>query len=263
MRTLIELTYFTTRLEEMITFYQKVLDCEPVTRSERMAIFQTGTVKLFLHAMYEPAGDELDPRDHMGVAARDVDATCASLEESGLQVEIAPRDFYWGRSAYLSDPDGHQVEILQSQVNWEAAHPFFSASCFNQAWDLIDKQDRTPEEDELMISLVHASIWHWSQRPDCTDTNRSIGYWQASRVYALLGQAGNARRYGQLCLEVTPKDLPFFLGYAYEALARAEWVAGDHEKANAYLAEARQQAARVPDPENQKFLEADIDSISQ
>ncbi len=28
-----------------------------------------------------------------------------------------------------------------------AAHKHFSASCFNKAWDLIEKKNRTPEED--------------------------------------------------------------------------------------------------------------------
>ena len=50
-----------------------------------------------------------------------------------------------------------------------------------------------------------------------------LAYWQVSRIYALLGQADNARRYGELCLEVSqePGVQPFYLAYAHEALARA------------------------------------------
>ena len=70
---------------------------------------------------------------------------------------------------------------------------------------------------------------HWTQRPDCTSTNLSIGYWQTARIYALLGQAENARRYAQMCFEVSqqPGVKPFFLAYAYEALAQAEAAAGE------------------------------------
>ncbi len=82
----------------------------------------------------------------------------------------------------------------------DAAHRYFSAHCFNAAWDLLDKQERTPEENEQMIRLCLASAWHWTQRADCTPTNLSVGYWQASRIYAVLGQGDNARRYGQMCL---------------------------------------------------------------
>lgn len=145
----------------------------------------------------------------------------------------------------------------------EAAHKYFSAQCFNQTWDLLDKADRTPEEDEQMIRLSLASTWHWTQRADCTATHLSTGYWQTSRVYATLGQADNARRYGQLCLEASQKEGvgPFYLGYAYEALARAESVAGEQEKAQGYLREGRRIADTVPDPDSRSWLVADLDNI--
>ena len=85
----------------------------------------------------------------------------------------------------------------QPEIDVAAAHKYFSAYCFNAAWGLIDNKNRTHQDDEEMTRLCQASIWHWTQREDCTDKNLSIGYWQASRVYALLGQADDARRYGQ------------------------------------------------------------------
>ena len=144
-----------------------------------------------------------------------------------------------------------------------AAHKYFSTQCFNQAWDLIEKPDRTPEEDEQMIRLNQASHWHWTQREDCTKTNLSVGYWQASRIYAILGQADNARRYGQLCLDHSQGDdvPPFYLGYAYEALACAESVAGNREKMEKYLAQAREAVDTVTDPDSKKFLVDDLDAI--
>jgi hypothetical protein len=89
-----------------------------------------------------------------------------------------------------------------------------------------------------MIRLTHASIWHWTQREDCKSTNLSIGYWQASRVYALAGRIEDARRYGELCLKHSHQEVPFYLGYAYEALARAEKLAANKELAAKHLAEA-------------------------
>jgi tetratricopeptide (TPR) repeat protein len=151
----------------------------------------------------------------------------------------------------------------QPEFDLNAAHKYFAVECFNRAWDLIDKPDRTAEEDEAMIRSSLASIWHWTQRKDCTATNLSVGYWQTSRIYALLGQADNARRYGQLCLDVSQGDeiLPFYLGYAHEALARAESVAGNREKMEEYLREARRVADTVPDPDGRKYLLDDLASI--
>lgn len=144
-----------------------------------------------------------------------------------------------------------------------AAHKYFSTFCFNSAWDLMDKSERTAAEDEEMLRLSLASTWHWSQREDCTQANLSVGYWQTSRIYATLGQADNARRYGQLSLDASQGEGvdPFYLGYAYEALARAESGAGNRAKMEEYLAEARRAADQVSDPDWQKPLLDDLDTI--
>ncbi len=121
-------------------------------------------------------------------------------------------------------------------------------------WQLIEKPNRTPDDNEQMIQLAQASLWHWTQRSDCSDKNLSIGYWQASRVYALLGEAENARKYAQYCLGKTPVDEPFYLGYAYEALARAESIADNSAKAKKHLTEAWCHAGRITDVEDKQLL---------
>lgn len=143
-----------------------------------------------------------------------------------------------------------------------AAHRYFSAHCFNRAWDLIDKKDRTPAEDCLMVSLNQASIFHWSQRADETDKNRSIGYWQASRIQALLGNALEAHRFGEICLTFSHALEPFYLGYAYEALARAAKLVDDTGGFNLYMAAATKQAAAVPRQQDRTLLEADLQSLT-
>jgi hypothetical protein len=141
------------------------------------------------------------------------------------------------------------------------AHRYFSAECFNKAWELIEKADRTPEEDEQMIGLSQASIWHWTQRDDCKNTNLSIGYWQAARTYAIVGRADEARRYARLCLDYSRQEAPFLLGYAYEALARAEKTAGDAAAARTYTAEAARLAETVSDAEDRKLLMNDLKTL--
>ena len=143
----------------------------------------------------------------------------------------------------------------------ENAHNFFSAHCFNRAWDLMEKPDRTPEEDEQMVLLNQASLWHWTQREDCKNANMSIGYWQASRIQSILGRADEARRYGRLCLRYSQEETPFLLAYAYEALARAEKVAGNRAKAAKYHAEATRSAESVDDAEDRKVLLSDLETL--
>jgi hypothetical protein len=141
------------------------------------------------------------------------------------------------------------------------AHKHFAADCFNKAWDLIEKTERTPEEDRLMVALNQASIFHWLNRPDCTPENLSVGYWQASRIQALLGHATEARRHAEVCLGYSPGLEPFYIGYAHEALARAAILAGERAKALEHLSEARSQAANVGSKEHQAMLLKDLDSL--
>ena len=149
------------------------------------------------------------------------------------------------------------------ELDVEAAHKHFSAACYNQAWELLDKADRSAEEDEQMLRLSVASHWHWTQRKDYTATSASVAYWQTSRIYAVLGQAENARRYARLCLTASKEEgvESFYLGYAHEALARAEQLAGNREEMAAHLDEARRIADQVADPDAKKWLLDDLDGI--
>jgi len=150
---------------------------------------------------------------------------------------------------------------VAEELDLPAAHRYFSVVCFNRAWDLIDKPARTADEDEEMLRLGMASLWHWSQRADCTPTNLSIGLWQVSRIFALLGQAHNALSYARRCLEISQAIEPVYLGYAYEALARAEAIAGNRAESEGYLAEARRAAERVMEEEERTQLLEDLKTI--
>ncbi len=151
--------------------------------------------------------------------------------------------------------------VSQTDIDVAGAHKYFSATCFNQAWDLIEKTDRTEAEDRLMVALNQASIFHWLSRPDCAPKTLSIGYWQASRIQALLGNAAEAMRYAHICLEHSAELEPFYLGYAYEALARAAALAKDAEARAAHLARAEALTGQIAKAEDRRRLEADLRTI--
>jgi catechol 2,3-dioxygenase-like lactoylglutathione lyase family enzyme len=108
-----ELAYFTDKVQEMADFYGTLLGAEPVAQSDDMAILMSAGTRIFIHRNYPPTDGDLPPSNHIAFAVEDVDAACATLTQQGLTVEIMPKDYYWGRSAYLRDPDGHQVEITK------------------------------------------------------------------------------------------------------------------------------------------------------
>lgn len=150
---------------------------------------------------------------------------------------------------------------MQPSFDLAAAHRYFSAACFNRAWDWIGKPDHSTADDDAMIHCGHASLWHWQQRADVTNRNMSIGYWQLSRIYALVRQPENARRYGQLCLNVSLAEPPFYLGFAYEALARAAALAGDRAAMQEFFIAGQTAAAQVADLEERRMLLGDLLTI--
>lgn len=112
---LIELAYFTPKVAEMIAFYKTLLGTDPVAQSPDMAIFVTGHTKIFIHRTYTPGPGDLPPENHTAFEVPDVETACSALEAQGMAVEVSPRDYYWGRSVYLRDPDGHLIELTQTK----------------------------------------------------------------------------------------------------------------------------------------------------
>jgi len=112
-----------------------------------------------------------------------------------------------------------------------------------------------------MLQLSQASLSHWTQRSDCTPKNLSIGNWQLSRVYALLGQAENALRSARMCLHYSENTSPFFIGYAHEALARSATIADDNVGKAYHLTEARRYLAQITNDADRALLQADLQSL--
>ena len=140
-----------------------------------------------------------------------------------------------------------------------------AADLFNETWTLMEKDDRTPEEDDELLHCAHASAYHWLQVG--TLGNRVRSEWQCSRVYAVLGRAEPALAHARRCLELAesgPGELEEFdLPFAYEAMARAYAVAGDEAHARAWLARARAAGEEIGDGDDRALLEADLATVGK
>ncbi len=106
-----EVAFFTDRVDEMAAFYETALGSAPVHRGDGIAIFKAGGVTVLIHR--KSGGDPNGPpnENHVALAVPDIDAACEALTAKGLTLLLPPRDYDWGRSAYLRDPDGQLVEI--------------------------------------------------------------------------------------------------------------------------------------------------------
>ena len=132
------------------------------------------------------------------------------------------------------------------------AHKHFAITLFNKVWDLMEKKDRTDEDDELMVHAAHTSAYHWLQVG--TEVNFQRSAWQIARVYTILGNKPMALHYAQQCYDMTTEnDLQDFdLAFAFEAMARAFALNGmkeDFEHFHQLAAEASEQIGEIEDKE--------------
>ncbi len=144
-------------------------------------------------------------------------------------------------------------------------HKSYATKCFNECWSYIEKDRRNEAEDEEMRRLSEVSFWHWTYVEDHTQENISVGYWQLARVYAISGRYRLAYYYADKCIEVGEKGElePFYIGYGYEARARAYLLGERVEEARRSLDKAYELVEQVSDPEWKKPLMDDLDQIRE
>jgi hypothetical protein len=142
-----------------------------------------------------------------------------------------------------------------------AAERALAVALFNGVWTLLDKPDRTRDDDDAMVHMAHASRHHWGRVG--TPVNLARGEWQCSRVYAVLGRSEPAEHHARRCLELCAEHGigDFDIAYAHEALARAASVAGDPDGARDHLARARAALDGIADAGDREHVEGDLATI--
>jgi catechol-2,3-dioxygenase len=105
-----EIALFTPDVARLTAFYEELLGRQPESRSESHASFDLGGTTLFIHVATDDDSHGAPNGDHVAFAVEDDEGVADRLRELGTDVD-GPRDFYWGRSAYLRDPDGRAVEL--------------------------------------------------------------------------------------------------------------------------------------------------------
>lgn len=143
----------------------------------------------------------------------------------------------------------------------DEAHLMFAKKTNGRVWELLDKRQRTDEEDQEMVHAAHASMFHWLHSG--TAIHRQRGEWLVSRVHCVLGQGDEAVRHAQRCLDLTEKhkDLmqDFDVAFAHEGIARAHAVAGNREEARKHIELAREAGGAIEDDEDRKVFLDDFD----
>jgi DNA-binding transcriptional MerR regulator len=161
----------------------------------------------------------------------------------------------------ISDPQGVTMALSGTPAPPAGDERKLAAQLFNDTWALLEKEDRTPAEDDRMLHMAHASRFHWDNAGD--DQHRATGEWQVSRVYATLSRAEPALFHARRALDYAsrPGVDDWLAASAHEGLARAQAVAGDLESARDSRDLALELLEKIADPEDREVVAGDIDTL--
>jgi len=144
----------------------------------------------------------------------------------------------------------------------EEAHQHFAKALNGYVWELLQKQDRSKAEDEQMIYAAHASCYHWLVVG--TGLHHQRAEWLISHVFAELGMPNPALSHASRCLELTKEFShlmqDFDWAYTYEAVARANALAGNQEEALKNIQKADELGQAIANDEDKSIFLGDFES---
>jgi hypothetical protein len=138
-------------------------------------------------------------------------------------------------------------------------HKKLGIDYFNATWALIDKPDRTPDDDYNMILTAQASRFHWGFAG--TQVEFQAGDWLIAKVYYLLGHKEECMFVAKRCLDICLRENigGFNLAFAYESMARAFKLSGDMAKFEEYQKIALEKANLVEDKDDRNYTISEIE----
>jgi tetratricopeptide (TPR) repeat protein len=167
-----------------------------------------------------------------------------------------------GDTILHSTSEGKGESIVNTEVSFDiqGAHEHFAKSTNGATWALLEKEDRSREDDFEMILAAHASLFHWAQIGTAPQLQR--GQWLIAHVYTILGLGEAALRHASHCLEITENNLEkmqdFDKAYAFEGMARALALGGQKDEAKAYYQKAQSAGQQISDEEDRAIFMSDF-----
>lgn len=136
-------------------------------------------------------------------------------------------------------------------------HRFFAVECNNGSWDLIEKADRTEQDNRNMLYMAYSAAYHWSIVG--TPLNGARADMLLSQVHSYLGEGNAALVYARRALnfcENNPCE-DWDLAFAHAGLALAASVAGEADLHRRHYALAIQHGEAIQDEEDRRiFIES-------
>jgi hypothetical protein len=140
-------------------------------------------------------------------------------------------------------------------------HEKLAKDLFNATWGLLDKKERSPEDEVRMIHSAHASRYHWGEIGEPLQFER--GEWQISRVYSVLEMPEAALFHAKECLRICEANeiAGFDIAFAHEAMSRAYSIAGESILAEKYYEKAKETGTKIEDEGTRNYFMGELETI--
>lgn len=141
------------------------------------------------------------------------------------------------------------------------AHQYFAIQSFNGAWELIEKPDRTADDDAELLELAFASRWHWGHVGESEQW--ATGDWQIAHVASLLGLGQLAQLYARRAFDRCEQEgwEDWRRASMLEGMARAAAAAGDAEDHARYYALASEAVAAIVEDEERAVIASQLATV--
>ena len=85
-------------------------------------------------------------------------------------------------------------------------HQSLAINLNQETWGLLERKDRTGNDDQRMITFAKGSLYHWQRSPNCRPVNHQRGEWLISHVYAVLNRGKEALFHAEICMDITMNE---------------------------------------------------------
>ena len=140
----------------------------------------------------------------------------------------------------------------------DAWHRAQAVEANNSIWELLDRPDRTPADDEELVRRAYAAAYHWDRAAGTGPANAVRADYMIAKAQLAVGQPQLALVAADRCLlGCLANELgDFDLAYAHEARARALHALGRRDEAAVEWQAARD--VPIADPQDQEILDGDL-----
>lgn len=188
----------------------------------------------------------------------------------GLTFTFAVVEAMWpkvlsGLKSVVETGEGMGLEVLSFEQRADgpldverAEHADWGRTTNRRVWELLDRTERSPDDDRELVAAAYASAWHWARGGTAINDQRAE--WLLSRALLAVGDTAGALAHAERCWQLTEAHGfgDFDRGYALEGRYRVARELGHETEAAEWLARAEQVAAGIADPEDRDWFLADL-----